>query len=203
MRTPLFEEERHGASGTLVTNPSRPVRLHGSRSMPGLSTYYHPVDTTEVQVEGSEQRFAGQESDCCRDFPKMHNPGSPSLVLNTRTKPNVRRPRQLRRQSRRTLGAFGKHLIRMVRPYSYGFEHSCDEAIRNIGMKQIAHRIDEDETRAGLAQREVEPVRPKLQVEGPVRTDDLALLEIARRRFQRSNGRNRGKLWCTPLPGSR
>src|SRR3990170_1105364 len=93
MSSPLLEEERYSGLHALVPNVPSPLWFHGARAMPAFSTGDHPVDVSQVQRQGSQQRLTGQEAHGGGHPTQIVDARGPTLVLHRNAHPDVAGPR--------------------------------------------------------------------------------------------------------------
>src|SRR5206468_12366566 len=104
----------------------------------------HPVDTFQRQdIERSDQRLEGQESDLGGHLLQMSNAIDNARILDTRSHPHVFRPRQVWRERLEAICSLGEYLERVLRAFTHRLEYPGDIFPRHFLVEEIAHRIDE------------------------------------------------------------
>ena len=63
--TKLLQEEGHAGCSTLFAKGACPAQVHRACTWTALTADDKPVDTGEVECEGAEERFAGEEANGC------------------------------------------------------------------------------------------------------------------------------------------
>ena len=78
-----------------VSDVARPPWLHRAGARTALAADDDPVDPLQVEVgQRAEERFDGQEPDCCGDLSKMIGAELVPVVLDADAHPHVGRPGQ-------------------------------------------------------------------------------------------------------------
>jgi hypothetical protein len=65
-------------------------------------------------------------------------------ILNTNAHPNIIVPGKFPREFHQSLGSLGQNLKYVPISFSHDIKDVANEFQRNVRMKKIAHRIDED-----------------------------------------------------------
>ena len=79
-------------------------------------------------------------------------------VLHARSHPNVVRPIQSWRIRGRDFRPLRQYLERVLWRVVHGRKHALDEPQRNIFVEQVAHRVDEDQSRLTPSMRDRQPI---------------------------------------------
>src|ERR1019366_3054186 len=144
---PLFEEERHASSRTLVANRERPFAFHGSGTSSTLTANNDPVNASQFEApQILQQRFDGKETHRRRRRLQLWDSRQTvSLVLDADAPPNMLGGSCESQPSREELC----HSPRTLREYLISMpvrldHHACyclDVVIRDSLMKEVAHRV--------------------------------------------------------------
>jgi hypothetical protein len=108
------------------------------------------------QVQGrewSDERFRGHETDMCRNLAQMVGTEHVTVVLDTDSHPDVRRPVDLLRDGPQSARSLGQNLIGVLRANSHDIEHTANELQWDVIVEQVTHRIHEDPPRGSPMER--------------------------------------------------
>jgi len=131
----------------------------------GFATRDEPVNVLQVQAfERTKQRLGTDEAYGGRRRSKVVRSMHEAAVLNADTHPDVGMPRQSGREFSQALVTLRQHLEGVPRRLAHHGKDFLDKRHRNVLMEQIAHRVDEDHSRATPAQRLHEPLRPEAKI---------------------------------------
>ena len=141
---PLLEEERHARVGALLLNVQHPTFLYWPGVWPRLSAYDYPINPGQVEIgQWPKQGLQRQKFDLRRSAPQMVDAARYLLVFHRNAHPYIGWPVQCRTMGLQQLAALGQHLKRMAGAVVHHLKYPLNEGQWNLGMKQVAHRIDE------------------------------------------------------------
>ena len=150
----------------------------------------------------TEQRLGGDEPHGGGDLAQAVGAVNEAPVLDRDAHPDVRRPRQVRRQLREPLVALRQDLEDVPVGPAHDLEDLSDVGVGNRFVEQVAHRVDEDHPRPRHA-ADARDAPARAAGRSPARKGARACRASARRTSPRSSGRNRARPWSSPSPGSR
>jgi hypothetical protein len=134
--------------------------------MAGLPPSNKPVDPRQVETgEWTEEGLGGYEAHRRRHPSEVIGTTNPPLVLDRHAHPDIRGPGEACGDLGEVLVALGEDLESMALGPNHYVEHPLDELKWDVRMKQIAHRVDEDDPWPFPLERLVESAGPKAQVE--------------------------------------
>ncbi len=124
------------------------------------------MNTFEIQTGQSFQKGLGRyETYMCRDPSKVINPPAERGRLDRYAHPHIGGPAQTSGDPRETLSSLRQNLVRVVGSAMHNIKDRFDERLRNVGMKEIRHAVDENRARTMPTQRDIEGVGSKRQRE--------------------------------------
>jgi len=143
-----LEEKRHSCVDAAVPDAGDPGWIGRAPTWPGLSACDDPADAVQVKaLQRADQRLAGQEPDGRRHCPQVADTVERVAVLDGDAHPQVRWPVQLVGYFAHPGGALGEDLVGVLWRVGYDGKYVSDEAERDAGMEQVAHRVHEYDSR--------------------------------------------------------
>ena len=100
-----------------------------------------------------------------RNRAQVFDPMLHTRILDADTHPDIRRPCNLPGQLSQAGAALGENLKRMLRAILHRSKHPPDELQRHMFVKEVAHRVDEDQSRLAPALRQLDGVRMQCDLE--------------------------------------
>jgi len=161
MSAPLLEKEWDARRLALIADRSGPFRPHGTRSMAALAANNHPVDITQIESQWPEERFAGKELDLRGGCSQMVDPLRPALILDGDAHPDVLWPRQEGSHSQQAFWPLRQYLESVPTGERHCAEDLSNKRRWHFVVEEIAHRVDEDESRPLPKQRLTDSLRAK------------------------------------------
>jgi hypothetical protein len=156
---PLLEEECDSMHPALPTNRLNPVFIHRPSAEPGLPAHNDPIYLCQGQIfQRADQRFTGQELDPGWSRCEIHHPIDYPLIFDADSHPYIRRPGKQVSKFSQTLRALRENLESMLRAFDHRAENGLNEIKRDVFLKQVAHRIHEDNARLFPPTRDVNEV---------------------------------------------
>lgn len=167
---PLLEEKRNVATDAVVSNIANPAFLHGPCSWSRLSPNDHPANPIQWQlIDGPDQWLDGQEPDWHRRILQMANSRYLGSVFYRHSKPDVRWSSICTVPPLHVAvhpgAALGEDLKAVPMRSFHCFKDSIDEWKRYLLVKEIAHRVYEDQPRTPPPERLLEPLGAQRQIE--------------------------------------
>jgi len=162
---PLFEKEGDAGAAALVSDVFDPGTGEGSGARSGLAAEDHPIDSPEVEVrQWAEERLEREELDRRRGGTQGVDAVAELVVFDAHPHPDVGGPFEGVAQVVQALGPLGQHKEAMPRGLLHHREDAVDERQGHLGVKEVAHGVDEDGL--GLLPRQGEGEHLGLQGEG-------------------------------------
>ena len=180
--SPLLEEERRTGGEALVSEVADPLLVHRARIVSVLTSSDHPVNAREVEVgQRAKQGLSADEANGGADLAKMIHAERILLALDGNAHPEVHRPVEPRRDRGEPLRSLGQHLIGALWHVGDDVEHATDVVDGHVLVKQVAHRVHEDQPGRCPGPRDVEGIRVNRQSEaGPARPGITVALVLGR-----------------------
>ncbi len=145
---PLLEKEGHTSFKTLVTDIYDPLSIDRPGFWTGLSADDDPMDAGKVEVgKRTKKGLQREKPGRCVGQSEMVYSAHYAQVFDTRTHPDVLRPRKLTAHLGNTLRTLRQDLKLVLGTLHHNVEHAVDEIIRHVRMKQVTHRVYEDFSR--------------------------------------------------------
>jgi hypothetical protein len=170
VRRPPLEKESDAPSKALIPDAAHPVGIHGACTRSAFPAGDHPISTGQIEPsQMPEKRLEGKEPDRRRSSAKMSDAGLCLRILDRHATPNMRGrlsgPVSGLQIAGQQGASFRQHLKDMpIRPL-HRVEDLINEVARHFLMEQVAHRVDEDRSRAFPGQRLFQALMTQDQIE--------------------------------------
>jgi hypothetical protein len=168
---PLLEEEWHPLCAALTTDLDHPFSKHRSRVRTALTPDDDPIDSVQVErTKISQERLDGQEADSGgRVLKRPYARETVPTILDADAEGNgsqVGHPSQFTAQQLpEPIVPFGEDLEHMPVGPLHDVANARDVVDRNVFVKEVAHRVDENLSRAAPVQWLIELFRNESEIE--------------------------------------
>jgi hypothetical protein len=130
---PLLEKEGHTSFKTLVTDIYDPLSIDRPGFWTGLSADDDPMDAGKVEVgKRTKKGLQREKPGRCVGQSEMVYSAHYAQVFDTRTHPDVLRPRKLTAHLGNTLRTLRQDLKLVLGTLHHNVEHAVDEIIRHV-----------------------------------------------------------------------